>query len=189
MHQRLLWLSLCLGGCSGPSADLWGVLHGDVTVGEDGSVDGVLVWEMFESDWADDLDPERHLCGRVLHVAGESSPSGCAECAVDAALVVEEIQTDCPGVEGSTPALVSMDRLRLLPVNGKIAGAWPDYQWAWALGWAGGEPAQEGVAWDEGFEFGDPPADGASVLGRRLRLGPANARAFRDADLPEPTAP
>jgi hypothetical protein len=179
------WLLGCVTaaiGCGSGTGDLWGLLHGDVTVQADGSVQGVLVWEFFEADWEAARSGEEHRCGRVLTVEGPADPS-CADCAVAVTLLAENTEHDCPGVEGVSPQLQSMDRLWIRKAQRAPAGQWPDASWGWSVGWSGGAPTDEGVAWDEGMEFGEPPVDPSSLLGRRVRLSPTRAHAFSGKEL------
>lgn len=176
----LLALGLC--ACGHNRHDLWGVLHGDVTVSETGDVHGVLVWEFFEGAWERSTSADDHRCGRVLEVDGTADPS-CEDCAAAATLVVTNVEHDCPAGEGTHAALAALDRLWIQPSGHTPAGSWPDTAWSWALGWSGGSPVEEGVAWDEGMEFGDPPPDPTSVVGRRVRLAPTTARGFGHAEL------
>ena len=175
-----------LGGCGGGGTDVWGVLHGDLTVSGDGAVRGVLVWEFFDSAWERSVSADDHRCARVLTVVG--APVPCDGCAVAVSLQVDELEHDCPGSEGTHPDLRAMDQLQVAPPGKAVAGAWPDDRWAWSLGWSGGGLEAEGVAWDEGFEFGEPPEDPKVLTGRRVRLGAATARRLTPADLEEATA-
>ena len=174
--------AVLLSGCSRPDSEIWGVLHGDVTVRDDWTVDGVLVWEFFDAGWERRQSPDDHRCGRLMSVQGAFDPS-CADCAYAAVLSVETVEHDCPGGEGVDPSLESIDRLWLRVARNVPAGSWPDDRWEWALGWEGGAPHTEGVAWDEGMEFGQPPRDPGMVLGRRIRMAATNARGFGKDEL------
>lgn len=154
-----------------------GVLHGDLTVSQDGAVEGVLVWEFFEADRTTAAPAEGHLCARLLSVSGTPvDASDCDTCEVAVALQVSDIEHDCADTLGTDPELESMDRLWIQDGSAKSAGKYPDSRWAWALGWSGAAPVEEGVAWDEGFEFGEPPPDPTVLTGRRVRLAPTEAR-------------
>lgn len=174
---------LCLlTGCGTGSHDLWAMVHGDVTVSMEGQVSGVLVWEFFEPQWEAQQSADHHRCGRVLAVTGAPEP-GCTDCAVAVTLETEDVEHDCPGGEGTHSSLAAMDRLQLVRAKETPPGAWPDDRWSWALGWSDSVPAVEGVAWDEGMEFGEPPADRSSLLGRRVRLMPTRARGLDQRDI------
>jgi len=168
----VLLLSACASG-----GGHTGVLHGDVTVAEDGSVQGVFVWEFFAPEGPEPALAEAHVCARLLEVAGEPSPdAACEDCVVAAALTISEVEHDCADSMGTDPSLASMDRIWLRPGSGGKSGHFPDDRWSWSLGWDGGTPSEEGVAWDEGFEFGEPPDHPDVLLGRRVRLAPESAR-------------
>lgn len=167
---------LAVTGCASGSTPT-GVLHGDVTVAQDGSVEGVLVWEFFEANRTTTAPADGHLCARLLSVSGSPvEEADCGDCAVAVALDVADTEQDCGDTLGTDPTLASMDRLWIQADTATTAAMYPDARWAWALGWGGGAPAVEGVAWDEGFEFGDPPSDPTVLTGRRVRLAPAEAR-------------
>jgi hypothetical protein len=127
------------------------------------------------------MPADDHRCGRVVAVQGTPDSTDNADSTLSVALQTENIEHDCSSWEGSDPSLASMDRLVLRPAASTPAGNWPDDRWTWALGWSGGAVADEGVAWDEGMEFGEPPADRSSLLGRRVRLSPTDARGFSTA--------
>jgi len=186
MRVWLLALSVWMTACGSDRYALWGIVHGDISVGSGGDVDGVLVWEFFDSKWERARSSKHHRCGRVLGLTG-TADQGCADCAVNVQLVVEDIEHDCSGGEGTHPSLTAMDSLRISPSRDVPAGSWPDTSWSWALGWGGGAPEVEGMAWDEGFEFGEPPTDESSLSGRRVRLIPVQTRGFSASDLSEST--
>ncbi|HCH65399.1 MAG: hypothetical protein CL927_19040 [Deltaproteobacteria bacterium] len=168
--------------CSGEPYDLWGVLHGDVTIRDDQSLDGVLVWEFFEAGWERRQSADDHRCGRLISIQGMVDPT-CADCAYGATITTETLEQDCPGREGVAPALEAVDRLWLRPSERVPEGRWPDDRWTWSAGWEGGAPEVEGVAWDEGMEFGTPPAAPEVLVGRRIRLMATTARGFVEAEL------
>lgn len=168
--------------CGGERFDIWGVLHGDVTIRDDRTVDGVLVWEFFEADWERRQAADEHRCGRVLAISGVFD-SSCSDCAFAATVTSETIEHDCPGREGVDPSLELVDRIWLQKADRVPAGAWPDDRWTWSVGWDGGAPAVEGVAWDEGMEFGEPPRQRDVVVGRRIRMMATNARGLVESKL------
>ena len=168
----MLALSACASG-TGTS----GVLHGDVTVHEGGEISGVLLWEFFAQEGDSPAEPEGHLCARLLEVVGEpDSDSECDDCAVAVTLAVTDVEHDCSDKMGIDKSLAAMDRLWIRPGPGDRSSVFPDDRWSWALGWGQTTPAAEGVAWDEGFEFGEPPSDPSSLVRRRVRLAPDSAR-------------
>ena len=151
-----------------------------MTVHDGGSVTGVLMWEFFAQDGGGPAVPDAHSCARLLEIVGEHEPaSDCGDCAVAVTLAVAEVEHDCADKMGTDKSLSKMDRLWIRPGSGDKSSAYPDERWAWALGWEGSAPSAEGVAWDEGFEFGEPPVDPSSLAGRRVRLAPDSARVIK----------
>ena len=183
-HLRMLSMAGALSSvaCGGGSYDLWGVLHGDITIRDDQSVDGVLVWEFFEAGWERGQSAKDHRCGRLLTLRGTVDPT-CTDCAYGAIITTQTIEHDCPGREGVDPSLETADRIWIRKSPRAPAGRWPDDRWSWSAGWDGGPPEVEGVAWDEGMEFGSPPQMPEVLVGRRIRLMATNARGFASADL------
>jgi hypothetical protein len=180
VHRPLVILASAalFTGCGPPGYDLWGVLHGDLTIREDRTVDGVFVWEFFDERWERRQSADDHRCGRVMSVQGVFDPS-CSDCVYAALVTTDTVEHDCPGGEGVDPSLGGIDRIWLRASERVPPGTWPDDRWAWSLGWAGGAPEDEGLAWDEGMEFGEPPRDPGVVIGRRIRMTATNAHGFR----------
>lgn len=173
-------LGVAVSGCVPQDDVSWGVLHGGLTVDDDGSARGVLVWEFFSDDWSRARSSAAHQCARLLSVEGEPN-EGCADCALDVGLQVVDDVSDCGGTEATESTFAELSALQLAP-NTTSSPHTPGDRWEWRVGWSTGAALREGVAWDEGVEWGEPPDDLNQVRGRRIVLGPDTARRLAGGD-------
>lgn len=195
MRGMVVALAVGLAGCGAGDPELWGLLHGHLSV-ENDALTGFLVWELFEPEWKRKGGSELHRCARVLAVEGvqvTGEPlSGCATCSEVYALAVDDVDQDCPGSEGSAPGLAGLTHLAVAPLqagDGKI-GAHGARGRSVFHSWDGTALEHAGVVWDEGYETGEPPAEvGAWTPGRRYTLWPAEVWRLRaDALADRPVA-
>jgi hypothetical protein len=185
MRGMTVGLALGLVGCGADDPEMWGLLHGHLSVGTD-SLTGFLVWELYEPEWKRKRSSELHRCARVLAVDGVlltgEGPSGCATCTEVYALAVDDVDQDCPGSEGSAPGLASLTHLAVAPLQAgdSQVGAHGAQGRSVFHSWDGAVLEHAGVVWDEGYGAGEPPADeGAWTPGRRYTLWPAEVWRLR----------
>lgn len=177
MPRAFLALPLLLA-CKEEGGVAWAVHHATVDALAEGA-HGYQVWEFYSSAWGDEKDADDHLCSRVQSVDGVAAApvSGCTDCEVTFAVIVEDVQTDCEGEEGTGPGYGSMTHFAMGPLPEELAKDAPygEDTYGWYMSWDGLTIEPYGYVWNERLDKDEPLLVRGWAPGERYVFWPAYA--------------